>query len=355
MKFWDKKFPALLALLIILGGIIVTTILTLGNNLFLIKATPSQNPSDVRVTNISDTSLTVSYTTSDEVVGTLNYGTDSKTLDNLVLDNRDQLSQTVNKYSSHSITVRQLSPSKTYYFEINSGNQKYLNAGNSYSAKTGPEISSKPLDQLPMSGKVLDSNGKEAADVLVYVDINGAAEISTLTKSDGSYTLPLNNLRDGSLSNYFSLPQGSIVAIQAQTNSSSAKATIGLNDLNPVPPITLSNEYDFSTQVAATVSQPEGSNQTATFPNVGVKQSPSTAIQTTTEPTQEPPATPSPTSIPSPTPTSEILSDNSAAQPSISPLPTLMPTGQSSVIIIPIALVLVSFGTFLFLATGKNS
>ena len=70
MKFWDKKFPALLALLIILGGIIVTTILTLGNNLFLIKATPSQNPSDVRVTNISDTSLTVSYTTSDEVVGT---------------------------------------------------------------------------------------------------------------------------------------------------------------------------------------------------------------------------------------------------------------------------------------------
>lgn len=352
MKFWDKKFPALLALLIILGGIIVTTILTLGNNLFQIRATPSQNPSDVRVTNISDTSFTVSYTTSDKVVGTINYGTYSKTLDNLVLDDRDQLSQTVNKYSSHSITVRQLSPSQTYYFEINSGDQKYLNAANPYSTKIGLGISSEPLDQLPMSGKVLDSNGKEASSVLIYVDINGAAKISTLTKNDGSYTLPLNNLRDESLNNYFSLPQSSIVAIQAQTNSSSAKATVGLNDLSPVPPITLSNNYDFSTQVGANVSQPEGP-QTASFPNVGVKPSSSPSPQITSEPTQESSPIPSPSSIPSPTP--EILSDNAAAQPTISPLPTLMPTGQSSVIIIPIALVLVSFGTFLFLATGKNS
>src|SRR3990167_10877615 len=100
-SFWNRKIPSLLAFLVIIVGILFTTFLVKGGNLFQISAGPGSEPKNIQTTNISDTSFTISYTTDESVIGTINYGTDANALDKFVLDDRDQLSQDVNKYQSH--------------------------------------------------------------------------------------------------------------------------------------------------------------------------------------------------------------------------------------------------------------
>jgi hypothetical protein len=346
MKIKGSNLPKVLGILIIIPGVLLTLLLTQSTNLFQSRATPSQTPNDVRITNVSDSSFTVTYTTDDKVLGTINFGQDANNLTDVALDDRDQLSQTVNNYAVHSITAKELKPNTVYYFEINSADKKYKNNDSAYVAKTGSTITASPPDQLPMSGKVLESSGKAVSEGIIYASINGAQNISALIKNDGSYLISLNNLRDSSLINYFTIPASSIIAVEAKTNSSNAKATVGAGDINPVAPITLSNNYDFSTQVAATVSNPTD-QQGSSFPSVGQK---------TTEPLETPSPTPTQTPLasPIPSPTSVAILPEEISPSPIDPEPTLMTTGQSSVIMIPVSLGLLALGALMLLSTGKK-
>lgn len=346
-----KKIPAFLGLFFVILGLILTLLLVKQGSIFNTGATASQDPQDIRITNVTDTSFTVSYTTSASVLGTLNFNTSSISLDNVALDDRDQLSQTVNKYTVHSITVRGIQADTTYFFQINSGDKKYINGSSPYSVKTGKVISSDPPDQSPMSGKVLEEDGKAAPEALVYVKTNGAQDLSTLTKPDGSYTIPLNSLRVSTLDGYYVIPSDSILSIEVLTNSSSAHASTSFDGINPVPPITLSQSYDFSTtQVAATVNNPQ-----ASFPNVGEKAVSATpAIQSPTD-AISPTMSPSPTTESTTTPTERVIAENISPTLSEEAQPTIPPTGNSSVIINGVfGSILLVMGLLIFLTTGRK-
>lgn len=271
----NKKIPTLLGILLLLGGIIFTTIIINTRSLLQTNANPTEDPKDARITNISDSSFSVSYTTDSSVIGTVNWGESASNLNSLSLDDRDQLSQKINKYTVHEITIKSLSPDTTYFFEINSGDKQYLNNTLAYQAKTGMEISSSSSNQNPMTGKIVTSTGDAPSEALVYVKINGAQDLSALTKSDGSYTIPLNGLRDQTLSNYFPLDPSIVIAIEVFTSTSNAQASINANQISPVPAITLSNNYDFS---SAQISPSPAAADSVSFPNLG-NQTQSTAPQ----------------------------------------------------------------------------
>jgi hypothetical protein len=354
MKFFPgRSLPVFLGFALVIVGTIITLLLVKQGNVFNIGATPSEDPQDLRITNISDGSFTVTYTTNATVLGTLNYSDNSVKLDNVVLDDRDQLNQTVNKYSVHSITVRGLKADSTYFFQINSGDKKFTNGDSPYSVETGGTIQSDPVVQNPITGKVLGEAGKPPTEALVYVKTNGAEDLSTLTKQDGSYTIPLNSLRSQTLDEYYEIPADTIFSIEAKDGNSSAQASTSLQGINPVPPITLSQAYDFSsTQIAASVSNPSSSS----FPKVGEKSaiSPSPGIQNLTEsPSPIETITPMPTLTVSPTET--VVAENISPTPSQDIQPIIPPTGNSSVIMGSIfGSVLVVFGIILFLSTGRK-
>ena len=69
---WQKRIPTLLGILFITIGIGITTYLIKTGVLFTTKAGPSEDPHNVRITNITDSSFTVSYTTANKVVGSVN-------------------------------------------------------------------------------------------------------------------------------------------------------------------------------------------------------------------------------------------------------------------------------------------
>jgi hypothetical protein len=75
---WDKRIPTLLGILLIAIGIGLTSFLVNQGVVLTGHASPSTSPQNVRITNITDNSFTVSYNTDGDVIGSLNYGNRSK-------------------------------------------------------------------------------------------------------------------------------------------------------------------------------------------------------------------------------------------------------------------------------------
>ncbi len=268
-SFWDRKIPTLIALLIITLSIAVTTFLVRGGSFFQIKAGPEADPENIQITNISDAAFTVSYTTDDEVIGTLNFGSEVSLLDSVVLDDRDQLSQSVNKYKAHSITLRNLDPETTYYFTITSADKKYLKNNSPYKAKTGGKVDKDPSSQVPLSGRIALPDGSFPSDGLVYVNIDEAQKLSTYIKNDGTYILPLNSIRNLSLSDYLTIDANSIIGMEIYSQDLFSSVSVSPNDISPVPLISLSSTYDFSNALEESSSSNPQTSRSGVFPTFG--------------------------------------------------------------------------------------
>lgn len=320
---------ALFGFLLILIGTVITIFLVKNGSLFFISAGPGQDPKNVEITNVSDISFTLTYVTDDKIIGTLNYGTDPGNLDTVILDDRDQLSQSVNEYNTHSISVKNLEPDSVYYFTINSGDKTYPKNGSPYNIKTGALIEDQPSSKEPLSGKVLLPDGSSPTEGLVYLMINGAQKLSGYLKNDGNYTIPLNTLRNGSLNSYFSFSKNSIINIEVTTGTLFSSVSLLPDEINPVPVITLSNNYDFSGNNRDL--KPIDTSGKGGFPSMGTNVR-KNEIAPTPFPSEAPVETPTPAS-PQTAKITSTLTPTAIPSISIAPSPTIPPTGNSSVII----------------------
>jgi hypothetical protein len=243
-NFWERKIPTLLGLLIISIGLGVTTFLVNQTSLFGIKASPSKEPQNVRITNITDTSFSISYITNDSVPGSISYGT-SVNLNQTALDDNDQQSGSLTNHKIHSITLTSLSPKTIYYFTITSGDQVYKNNNNPFQVTTGLSLSKNPSNQKPITGKIILPDGSAPKEGILYITTNNSEVISTTIKPDGTYLLPLNSLRNNDISSYYNFDSNSILKMLVFGDSLTSNVSLSINQINPVPIITLSNDYNF--------------------------------------------------------------------------------------------------------------
>lgn len=241
---WDKKIPTLLGIILISGGIFMTTMLTRSGVIFQSKAGPTQIPQQVRLSNISDSSFTVTYTTATPILGSVKYGTNA-TFGSTALDDRDQQKGTVTPFVTHYITVKNVRPSTKYLFAIVSGDNTYDNNGQPFEVTTAPQITTKPPQQNPLAGKVSLSNGSPANGTILTMIVPGSQMFSTLVTNDGTYLLPLNALLTSNLSTYYSIKPTDVINMTLTNGSESSTVKLLATQTNPVPLITLSQNYDF--------------------------------------------------------------------------------------------------------------
>ncbi len=263
-SIWNKRIPTLLGVFLIVVGIGVTSFLVEKGVIVVGNASPSSSPQNVRITNITDSSFTVSYSTDASVIGSLNYGSTS-TLGQTALDDRDQQTGTLSNYSIHSITVRNLSPQTKYYFSITSGQNTFLNNGLPFQVVTGTPISSPPSAQKPIIGKVIMPNGNPPSQAIVYITADNAQVISSLIKPDGTYLIPLNSVRTSDLSSYLDFSNISTLKMLVYGDGLTSNVTLSINQINPVPTVTLSNDYDFSSSQGPLSSPPPSASGSSTF------------------------------------------------------------------------------------------
>jgi Bacterial Ig-like domain len=253
---WNKRIPTLFAFAMLLIGVVATAYLTQIGVIPFGNAAPEEIPKDIRITNITDTSFTVTYHTDIPILGSVAVGTDS-VVGQVALDDRDQATGRPQSYKLHSITIRNLKPVTKYYYIITSGKTIYGTKDNPLSVTTGSVLTTSPSAQTPLAGEIQVPGGETVAEAIVYASTQDGQILSTLVKPTGLYILPLNNMRTTSLTSYATFSDTTVIQIIATDGTNQSQASILAGKSNPVPPMTLTNNYDFTLDVnPITPSQP---------------------------------------------------------------------------------------------------
>lgn len=240
MMFKKRTIPTILGILVLIIGVAAGILLVESRRVFRLGAEPEISPKNVRVTNVSDTSFTVSWTTDKQTQGFVRWGEGAKSLEKIAVDSEDIASFT------HSVDLENLAPLTAYYLQINSGGVDFDNSGIPWQVKTGAKIFTAPPSSI-IFGTILTPATLPAKNVLVYVSVGGGSPLSTLTTDDGSWTIPISAARTQSLDAYLPIDETStLVEISVQAGPLGiASAQIYPAAARPVPPITVGQVHDF--------------------------------------------------------------------------------------------------------------
>lgn len=244
-NIWGKRLPTLLGILIIAVGIGLTSLLVKTGVVFIGRASPSEIPENIRITNLSDTAFTVSYTTEAKILGTISFGKDT-TLGSIAIDDRDQTGN-IGSYQTHYITVGNLKPSTKYFFSINSGQNTVSNNGVPFDVTTATTNQIQSSLQQKVTGNVIAPDATIPSEAIVYLVYENAQTASSLLKSDGSYLLFFKPLLNQA--------EDMIIQIVVVTPSQQSNVAVFAKQGNPVPLITLSKNYDFTVSTSPIASE----------------------------------------------------------------------------------------------------
>jgi len=263
-----NNIPTLLGIVLLVFGLAAGILLVQNRQIFRLGTAPQASPKDIRITNITDSSFTISWATDKETGGFILWGETENSLTKTELNEIGEISDT------HSVTVQGLFPDKTYYFEISSDGANFDNSGIPWQITTGPEL----LDQAisnSISGTILTATGTPAEKAIVYVTLAGASPLSTTTSQNGSWVVPISSARNQNLTSFIEI-NGTTTLIEISVQASSrgvATAQIYPASAKPAPPIILGESMDFKNEPAsetggvpkANINLPDGADPSSGF------------------------------------------------------------------------------------------
>lgn len=236
------RFPTIVGILlviVILGAVIFVEQMVRSPS----GASGSQEPTNIRQTNVTDSSFTFSWTTQVPTLGTMLVSSPGKN-NQIYYDERDNAKK-IGTYITHSITVNDARPSTNYTIKI-IPNEK------SYTIRTPDSLPPNTKGLEPAYGTIREASDRASDGALVYLVLEGGQELSTLTKPSGLWLIPLNQVRSADLTSYLpTLERMTETIVVNYNNLETSAITDTLND-SPVPEMTLGKTYDFRRQQAKT-------------------------------------------------------------------------------------------------------
>jgi hypothetical protein len=191
-------------------------------------------PKDILFTNITDTSFTVTWFTDTLANGKVEL-TSKNTNKKEFLDERDVTD--VHKFLSHSISTHQLEPNTQYSIAIVSNGKKYLDNQQPFQITTAKSIQNSNPNSTPAYGTVMTNNKLPSNDTIVFLSTDDSQILSASVKNNGSFTIPLSELRSLDLSSYINIGDSNIFHVNSKTNNTVTSVTADTASLSPVPSI----------------------------------------------------------------------------------------------------------------------
>lgn len=188
-----------LAVMVIgMTGLLASLFLVLRQATYQGLAGPEEIPRELRVTNLSENSASISWTTDKPGVASVVYGTNQEITPSLLAfdDRGGNTASTV-----HYITLKNLKPATAYYFRLICQGRSFDNQGTPYVFSTPQHTSFTP--SVPFVIK-----GKQTPETMVYFSFASSTSLSTLTDENGNYLLSLNNALTKSLERSYPVQKG---------------------------------------------------------------------------------------------------------------------------------------------------
>lgn len=253
----EKRMPTLVGIFLIAIGIFATSYLVQNVGSLFTKASLSDVPQSVKVTNITSDFFTVSWITSDQTTGSVSFWKEEKQpaspagRQTTALDDRDK-PENIGRYKTHHVTVKTVTPQTKYFFKIQSGKDSYDDDGNPYAVTTAEQLddASKPV-ATNVEGSVVNEDGSAGGAALVYVNIEGSSQLSTQTATNGKWGLPLI-LRTSDLKEWFEILSDDKLDIFVTNGQKTSKVQASIGSV--IPSITVGQDYNFVVSQPATSS-----------------------------------------------------------------------------------------------------
>jgi len=190
------------------------------------------NIRDVTVTNLLDTKFSVSWVSDTDEQGSVNYGETPGALSNT---QSDDVGVAVSQ-GLHHITIVDLSPETTYYFEIVSGDLTFDDGGQPFSVTTGPWLDLPGPGEEAWGQVFLSDDSTPAAGCVVYLMLNDAdsqgtagesQQVSEVTDTNGYYHYTRGGLRTADSQAYYDFSlQGDEEVIFVQGGTEGTASTV---------------------------------------------------------------------------------------------------------------------------------
>jgi hypothetical protein len=239
-----KKIPTLLALFILFFTIGMVSLLIQKATSGQTSASPSFEPKNLMITNVSDTSCKVIWQTAVPTTGMVTLT--SKTTTKITAYDERDIAGKLNKYSTHSVSIKDLKPNTTYDITVLSGGKKFPAKDVPYTVGTGPTIKDTTGAGFePSYGMVKTSEGKPAIGGLLVVTLEESQPLSTLITPSGSWIIPLNFIRSKDLSRYVPVQNKMTETITVYYDTEKTESITDTDNDAPVPDMTLGSSYDF--------------------------------------------------------------------------------------------------------------
>ncbi len=245
----NVKIPTFLGVILVLlmvAGLFVTTQGLDKITTIFSQADETVTFKDVSVANITNSSLTVFWTTDVPTDGAVFYGKSESLEDGAAVDERT-IGPNSQKYLTHLVKINNLSPNTKYYFKVGQTKPD----SQIFEASTGPVISKESsLDPL---------TGKGAPNALAIWQAPGATKIATLVKNDGTYTLPISLSRASNLTSYYDPKQGDPEKIIINTGAGEGTINCQAGESSTLPEVKIGESIDCTEEQGSAKINDQGS------------------------------------------------------------------------------------------------
>ncbi len=261
-----STIPTLLGVFILVVGAFAGVFFLRNTTVFRIGADAAAMPKNIRVGNLTDSSVAISWTTDKLTADYLIWGNSRGSVNKI--QNED--AATV-KYFSHMVVLTGLAPSTTYFYKISSNGTTFDNSNAPWQFTTGSALAASK-NSILISGSVINASGVPEKKALVYADIGGYLLI-TQTSDTGNFVFQIGNTRTSDLHDYAQIdPAQTLIQLSVQaTPDGIASAQIYPQSGNPVPPIIIGQTYDFRNEPVNNQGTNPGAN--LNLPEDSVRQS----------------------------------------------------------------------------------
>ncbi len=244
------KMPTLLGMGILLIGLAAGVYLATQNQIIKSRAAITLTPKNINVVNLSDDSVSIYWQTDEPAVGFVKAGNTIE-LQSTYRDDRDL--NTPEPHKLHFVTLTNLKPTTTYYYQLYSGSVVYPTTPATFKTTVIIPV----LSWAPLIGTVFDSNNQPVNEAFVIFSLDGSQKLTTITKTGGNFILPLSNLKTADLTKSFPEEKNSYkTTLEIFGPENNAQITISVPiQTTSLPPIFLGKNNDFSATSSAEITK----------------------------------------------------------------------------------------------------